>query len=216
MQCTQQPFHDGEVVVCCDGAGCTGGLRCFEQAQRALRRIGQLPKLADLPKHSARVFVTVHTHSMPMHATHECSPPAALHFTSALQDDLRPEMAMYGGKAITPNFDRFAELPGTVVFDRAYVQQAICCPTRSSFLTGRRPDTTKVWDLKTQFRVSGGANWTTLPQFFRERGYWTAGMGKVRQQQLLPSIALLARALHDDGPIGCMCTSMPCTLSRKD
>ena len=101
---------------------------------------------------------------------------------------------MYGGKAITPNFDRFAELPGTVVFDRAYVQQAICCPTRSSFLTGRRPDTTKVWDLKTQFRVSGGANWTTLPQFFRERGYWTAGMGKVRQQQLLPSIALLAHS----------------------
>jgi arylsulfatase A-like enzyme len=108
-------------------------------------------------------------------------------------------MAMYGGKAITPNFDRFAELPGTVVFDRAYVQQAICCPTRSSFLTGRRPDTTKVWDLKTQFRISGGANWTTLPQFFRERGYWTAGMGKVRQQQRLPSIALLAHALHDDG-----------------
>ena len=95
-------------------------------------------------------------------------------------------MAMYGGKAVTPNFDKFAELPGTVVFDRAYVQQAICCPTRSSFLTGRRPDTTKVWDLKTQFRVSGGANWTTLPQFFRERGYWTAGMGKVRI--LLPHV----------------------------
>jgi len=35
-----------------------------------------------------------------------------------------------------------------------------------------------VGDLKTQFRISGG-NFTTLPQHFREKGYWTAGMGKV-------------------------------------
>ncbi len=59
-----------------------------------------------------------------------------------------------------------------------YVQQAICNPTRSSFLTGRRPDATKVWDLHTQFRLSGG-NFTTLPQYFNEQGYWTSGMGKV-------------------------------------
>eukprot|EP00037_Helgoeca_nana_P013417 m.123492 g.123492 ORF g.123492 m.123492 type:complete len:522 (-) comp22016_c0_seq5:66-1631(-) len=96
-----------------------------------------------------------------------------------VSDDLRPEMGMYGGNAITPAFDKFATLPGTVVFDRAYVQQAICCPTRSSFLLGRRPDTTKVWDLKTQFRISGGKDWVTLPQFFRKNGYYTAGMGKV-------------------------------------
>lgn len=46
------------------------------------------------------------------------------------------EMGLYGGRAKTPALDAFAASAGTVVFDRAYVQQAICCPSRSSFLTG--------------------------------------------------------------------------------
>ncbi|EGD78111.1 iduronate-2-sulphatase [Salpingoeca rosetta] len=71
-----------------------------------------------------------------------------------------------------------AKKTGSVIFDRAYVQQAICCPSRSSFLTGRRPDTTKVWDLDTYWRQAGG-NFTTLPEVFKESGYWTVGMGKV-------------------------------------
>ena len=109
-----------------------------------------------------------------MHAA-AVTPPNVLFIVS---DDLRPELGVYGGDAITPNLDKFAATAGTVVFNRAYVQQAICNPTRSSFLTGRRPDTTKVWDLHTQFRLSGG-NFTTLPQYFRESGWFTSGMGKV-------------------------------------
>ena len=61
-----------------------------------------------------------------------------------VSDDLRPELGCYGGEALTPALDKLAASPGALVFDRTYVQQAICCPTRSSFLTGRRPDTTKV------------------------------------------------------------------------
>eukprot|EP01121_Diplochlamys_sp_Union-15-3_P012622 TRINITY_DN3807_c0_g1_i1.p1 TRINITY_DN3807_c0_g1~~TRINITY_DN3807_c0_g1_i1.p1 ORF type:complete len:213 (+),score=34.19 TRINITY_DN3807_c0_g1_i1:112-750(+) len=76
----------------------------------------------------------------------------------------------------TPNIDKLAST--SVVFDNATVQQAICCPSRSSFLTGRRPDTTKVWDLVTYWRESGG-NFTSLPQYFKESGYITAGMGKI-------------------------------------
>ena len=53
-----------------------------------------------------------------------------------VSDDLRPELGVYGGKAITPNVDKLAKSPGAVVMERSYVQQAICCPTRSSFLTG--------------------------------------------------------------------------------
>ena len=97
-----------------------------------------------------------------------------------VSDDLRPELGTYGGEALSPHLDALAAANGTVRFDRAYVQQAICCPTRSSFLTGRRPDTTLVWDLHTQFRdAPGAAHWKTLPQAFRDAGYVTAGMGKV-------------------------------------
>ena len=98
-----------------------------------------------------------------------------------VSDDLRPELGCYGGAAITPNLDAFAATAGTTLFDRAYVQQAICNPSRSSFLTGRRPDTTHVWDLHTHFRnVSTHRNWVTLPEMFLKAGYDpVAGMGKV-------------------------------------
>ena len=58
-------------------------------------------------------------------------------------DDLRPEINASGNKVIkTPNLDRIAARGTT--FDRAYCQQAVCSPSRSSLMTGRRPDSTRV------------------------------------------------------------------------
>ncbi|MEI6344373.1 MAG: sulfatase [Verrucomicrobiota bacterium] len=92
-------------------------------------------------------------------------------------DDLRPELGCYGKDYIhSPNIDRIAS--NGVVFDRAYVQQAVCSPTRSSLLTGTRPDTTKVWDLKTHFRKAI-PDVVTLLQNFKNNGYFVQGMGKV-------------------------------------
>ncbi len=68
-------------------------------------------------------------------------------------DDLRPTLGCYDDQtAITPNIDRLAGR-GTV-FNRAYCQQAVCSPSRLSLLTGRRPDTIRVWDLATHFRAA--------------------------------------------------------------
>ena len=68
-------------------------------------------------------------------------------------DDLRPEFGCFGNKIVkTPNIDRLAAR-GTV-FSKAYCQQAVCSPSRTSILTGLRPDVTKVWDLETHFRVA--------------------------------------------------------------
>ena len=92
-------------------------------------------------------------------------------------DDLRPELGCYGNPIIkSPNIDRLAR--AGVVFNRAYCQQAVCSPSRSSLLTGTRPDTTKVWDLKTHFRKAL-PDVVTLPQLFKNNGYFVQGMGKI-------------------------------------
>ena len=62
-------------------------------------------------------------------------------------DDLRPELGAYGlADRHTPTIDALAA-NGTV-FDRAYCQQAVCGPSRNSFLTGRRPDRSRTWNCK--------------------------------------------------------------------
>lgn len=94
-------------------------------------------------------------------------------------DDLRPELGCYGNPIVkTPNLDRLARRGLT--FTRAYCQQAVCTPSRTSFLTGLRPDTTKVYDnvKDIEFRKAL-PNVVTLPQFFREQGYETRGLGKI-------------------------------------
>lgn len=62
---------------------------------------------------------------------------------------------------------------------QAFAQYTSCGPSRASFLTGRRPDTTNVFNNNKDFRNTGGANFTTLPQYFKENGYDTYGAGKI-------------------------------------
>jgi len=76
----------------------------------------------------------------------------------------------------SPNLDRIAK--AGITFNRAYCQQAVCSPTRSSLMTGTRPDTTKVWDLVTHFRTAL-PNVVTLGQHFKNHGYFVQGMGKI-------------------------------------
>jgi arylsulfatase A-like enzyme len=92
-------------------------------------------------------------------------------------DDLRPALGCAGDPhAKTPAVDALAAR-GTV-FTRAYCQQAVCSPSRSSLLTGRRPDSTKVYDLVTHFRKAL-PDVVTLPQHFKSNGYYAHGVGKI-------------------------------------
>lgn len=101
-------------------------------------------------------------------------------------DDMRPEATpflskfrrpwLYSGMR-TPNFDRLSNR--SMVFMRAYAQQARCNPSRSSFLTGRRADSTLVENNDLDFRTTTNSHMTTLPEFFKNNGYTTASIGKV-------------------------------------
>lgn len=91
-------------------------------------------------------------------------------------DDLRPELGCYGMPVKSPNIDRLAR--EGIVFDRAYVQVALCMPSRASMLTGRRPDTTGVVDFTVKFR-DVLPDVVTLPQHFKNHGYHAAGFGKI-------------------------------------
>lgn len=103
--------------------------------------------------------------------------PQKLNVLFIAVDDLRPELACYGHPLVkSPNIDKLAA--SGLRFERAYCQQAVCSPTRSSLLTGRRPDSTQVYDLVTHFRTAL-PDVKTLPQAFREAGYHTEGMGKI-------------------------------------
>ena len=93
-----------------------------------------------------------------------------------MADDYRPEVSSYGSRALTPNLDRLARR--SVQFDRAYCQQAVCNPSRSSMLTGLRPDTIRIWNNSTHFRELN-PDVTTLPLHFKQHGYTTRDVGKI-------------------------------------
>ena len=114
------------------------------------------------------------------------APKGAKNVLMILIDDIRPELSNYGSHVPTPNFEKFAK--SALTLTNAYVQYSFCCPSRNSFLSGRRPSKTKVWTFTDHFREAAtGQNWTALPQYFKQQGYFTHGLGKLFHPNLPPN-----------------------------
>lgn len=111
-------------------------------------------------------------------------------------DDLRPDLGCYGNEfVISPSIDKLAEQG--VTFNRTYCQQAVCNPSRVSLLTGLRPDTLRVWDLRTEFR-NNLPDVVTLPQYFKNNGYYVYGIGKIFHN-VFPDTISWTEKPHIDG-----------------
>jgi uncharacterized sulfatase len=93
-----------------------------------------------------------------------------------IADDQNNDLGTYGAAVSTPNIDRLAQQG--VRFDHAYNQYPLCGPSRASFLTGLRPDSVGIYDLTTHFRTRH-PDIVTLPQLFKNEGYFTARVGKI-------------------------------------
>lgn len=93
-----------------------------------------------------------------------------------MADDLRPDLSCYGIRAITPNIQKLSDTG--ITFQKAYCQQALCNPSRSSMLTGLRPDTLLQWNNGSNFRERN-PNVPTIPSVFKNNGYETRCVGKI-------------------------------------
>ena len=99
-------------------------------------------------------------------------------------DDLKPVLGCYGDKlAKTPNMDKLAARG--MLFEKAYVNQAVCAPSRNSLMLGIRPQTMGLYDLKTYFRdIPAYSNVVSMGQTFMKNGYVAQSLGKIYHASL--------------------------------
>lgn len=102
----------------------------------------------------------------------------------------------------TPNLDRFART--ATQFDRAYVQAVCCNPSRTSFLTGLRPLTSRVWHNSQVMSEQLPAGTRTLPELLKQKGLHTAVIGKFfhTTEYARPQLMAFDRIEHYSPPPG--------------
>ena len=104
----------------------------------------------------------------------ETTRPRKRNLVLFLPDQQRPDtIGCYGGiKVRSPSLAKLAS--ESVVFERAYVTQPVCSPSRSSLITGLWPHTSGC----TQNAAPINPKIRLLPELFEDKNYITAYMGK--------------------------------------
>lgn len=112
--------------------------------------------------------------------------PASEHLPNVLfiaVDDLNDWLGCMNGhpNAKTPNMDKLAAQG--VLFTSAHCQAPLCGPSRASLMTGLRPSTTGIYGMIDDNKIKSDNPATEdiifLPEFFKNHGYHTMGIGKL-------------------------------------
>ncbi len=99
-------------------------------------------------------------------------------------DDLRDWVGFLGNQQVkTPNLDKLAARG--VSFTRSFCASPCCNPSRSALLTGLRPGTSGVYNNNDDWRKIVPEGTVTIPQHFKNNGYYVAGAGKIFHGGLL-------------------------------
>ena len=110
-----------------------------------------------------------------------------------IADDLNTMLGAYGDPlARTPNIDKLAARG--VRFDRAYCTYPLCGPSRNSMLTGLHANSTGIHNNSQIFRETI-PNQLSLPQAFRQQGYFAGRIGKLYHYNVPNSVGTSG---HDD------------------
>ena len=101
-------------------------------------------------------------------------------------DDLNDWLGCMNGhpNTKTPNMDKLAAQG--VLFTNAHCQAPLCGPSRASIMTGLRPSTTGIYGMIDDNQIKSDNDVTEdiifLPEYFKNRGYHTMGIGKLFHQ----------------------------------
>lgn len=113
-------------------------------------------------------------------------------------DDMRPQLGCYGDATVkSPHLDALARRG--LVFQRSYVQQALCSPSRISMLSGRYPHTTGIFEIGRPLRATM-PDITTMPQHFKNNGYHTRSLGKIYHVGIDDDASWTVPAWHSKKP----------------
>jgi len=138
-----------------------------------------------------------------------------------IEDTNAGALACYGNPICkTPNLDRLAATG--VRFDAAYVQAVCCNPSRTSFLTGLRPWTTRVTSNGHVMNEHLPPGVLTLPEMLKAKGFYLADVGKLfhrldyaeRQMRLFDRIEMHEKPQGWQGP-GPILTFPPLPKARR-
>src|SRR5574341_1638783 len=129
----------------------------LDESRASARSLHQPPPLAPWRAIAALFLVAV----LPASVACRRGPPSQPNIVVIAVEGLSVRLGSYGGGAQTPAADRLAREGRR--FDRAYRQYPESCASRTSWLSGRRPESTRVLG-EAATRDQLGRAWIPLPQ----------------------------------------------------